>query len=143
MRLFPRFEPHRDLQQLSSFLARILTRQTGYSCQIRVRVSRGLKCKEFFGAFSESPTALGTLAMGTLHADSAFAISLRHTGGRNNPLDSREYAHMQCAALYTTRDGERRVRVLNVAFQVATLAGNVFRYSDAETLLAFLAKECE
>ena len=92
---------------------------------------------------SESPTALGTLAMGTLHADSAFAVSLKHTGGRNTPLDSREYAHLQCAVLYTSREGERRVRVLNVAFQIATLAGNVFRFADAETTLAFLAKECK
>ena len=84
---------------------------------------------------------MGTLAMGTMHSDSAFAVSLKHTGGRGSPLSSREYAHLQCAVLYTSKEGERRVRVLNVAFQVATLAGNVFRFADAETTLTFLAKE--
>jgi protein transport protein SEC24 len=141
LRLFPRFHPPRDSSLLHSYLARILTRNTGYNCQARIRVSKGLKCREHFGTFSESPSALGTLAMGVLHADSSFSVSLQHTGGRNAPLGPRDFAHMQCAVLYTSKEGQRRVRVLNVTLEVATLAGNVFRYADAETTLAFFAKE--
>ena len=79
--------------------------------------------------------------MGALHADSAFAVTLQHSSGRVSTLDSREYAHLQCAVLYTSKEGQRRVRVLNVAFQVSTLAGNVFRFADAEATLATFAKE--
>lgn len=79
------------------------------------------------------------LELGVLHADSAFGVALQHASRR--AMDEREYAHLQCAVLYTTVDGRRRVRVLNVAFQVAALAGNVFRYADIDATVCFLAKE--
>ncbi|KAL5508758.1 hypothetical protein ACEPAG_4737 [Sanghuangporus baumii] len=139
--LFPRFDLRRDSPIVRSHVRRVLSRETGYSCQARVRVSRGLKTRAFYGALSESSVSPGSLIFGVMHADAAFAVELSHSSGRGTPLDSREYAHLQCAVLYTTREGSRRVRVLNVAFQVASLAGNVFRYADSDATVCFLAKE--
>ncbi|EJC98563.1 uncharacterized protein FOMMEDRAFT_113703 [Fomitiporia mediterranea MF3/22] len=141
VRLFPRFDPRRDGRSLRSLVARIVSREAGYSCQARVRVSRGLKTRAFYGALTESSVSPGALTLGVMHADTAFAVELSHTGGRSSTLDTREYAHLQCALLYTARDGVRRLRVLNVAFQVASLAGNVFRFADSDATVAFLAKE--
>lgn len=76
-----------------------------------------------------------------MHSDAAFGVSFSHTGGRGAPLDTREYAHLQCAVLYTTVEGQRRVRVLNVAFQVAAFGGNVFRFADMDATVCFLVKE--
>ena len=86
--------------------------------------------------------------MGVLHADNAFAVSYTHSGRatldlRGNTYGTGGLAHVQCAVLYTSRDGERRVRVINLALRVSELAGNVFRYADAEATVAFFAKECE
>ncbi|KAL5536166.1 SFB3 [Sanghuangporus sanghuang] len=141
VRLFPRFDLQRDSPIVRSHVGRILSRETGHSCQARVRVSRGLKTRAFYGALTESSVSPGSLIFGVMHADSAFAVELSHSSGRGTPLDSREYAHLQCAVLYTTRQGSRRVRVLNVAFQVAGMAGNVFRYADSDATICFLAKE--
>jgi protein transport protein SEC24 len=74
-----------------------------------------------------------------VHADSSFAVELTH-GGR---LDARENAHIQCALLYTTIDGQRRVRVINLAMTVADLAGNVFKYADMDATVAYFAKDGE
>lgn len=38
-------------------------------------------------------------------------------------------------------DGQRRVRVCNVALQVAALAGNVFRFADMDTVVAIMMRE--
>ncbi|KAH8116706.1 hypothetical protein DFH11DRAFT_1724673 [Phellopilus nigrolimitatus] len=135
--LFPRFNPRRDSGPLRSQLSRTLSRETGYNCQARVRCSSGLRVRAHYGALYQRVPA--ELELGVLHADSAFGVALQHASRR--AMDEREYAHLQCAVLYTTVDGRRRVRVLNVAFQVAALAGNVFRYADIDATVCFLAKE--
>lgn len=48
---------------------------------------------------------------------------------------------MQVAVLYTSPEGSRRVRVVNLALQVADLAGNVFRMADADAVVCHLTKE--
>ncbi|KAI5121951.1 hypothetical protein M0805_002022 [Coniferiporia weirii] len=139
--LFPRFDPERDFLPLSTSLARTFLRFTGYTCRARVRVSRGLRIKALHGALLQGASGAGDgeAALGMLHADSAFSVAFTHTG--RTPLDARGHAHIQCAVLYTTREGQRRVRVLNVALQVAALAGNVYRYADAEATACHLTKE--
>lgn len=123
-----------------STLSRVLFRRTGYNAQARVRLSQGLRLRNYHGTFHQSsPT---DLELGVIHADSAFAVSFDHWSSRRG-LNEREYAFLQCAVLYTTVSGERRVRVMNVALQVAALAGNVFRYADVDATVCFLAKECK
>ncbi|THH09228.1 hypothetical protein EW145_g2180 [Phellinidium pouzarii] len=141
LRLFPRFDPVLDALPFRTTLTRLISRFTGYTCRARVRVSRGLCVKALHGALLQgaSGAADGEAALGVLHADAAFGVKYAHAG--RGSLDARGHAHLQCAVLYTTREGQRRVRVLNVALQVAALAGNVFRYADAEATSCYLAKE--
>ncbi|KAH9946861.1 sec24-like protein [Amylocystis lapponica] len=105
----PRFNPDRDSAVLASQLRRLLTRTTGYSCMMRVRCSNGLSISLYlhFGNFLESSAT--DLAFGTLDADKAISVQ--------------QLAFIQCAVLYTTAAGQRRVRVCNLALQVASLAG--------------------
>jgi protein transport protein SEC24 len=103
----------------------------------RLQLSIGLRVTGHLGAFyAQSET---DLALGVLHADAALSVSFAHAG----KLSPREHAHVQCAALYTSAEGKRRVRVLNVAVQVAELAGNVFRMADMDAVVCHLAKDGE
>lgn len=104
---------------------------------MRVRSSTGLRVVGHHGNFHQNSTT--DLAFGTLDADKALSVSLEHS----RALDGRQYACLQSAVLYTTRDGQRRVRVCNLALQVATLAGDVYRYADMDAVVAHLVRECE
>ena len=77
------------------------------------------------------------LAFGVLDANKAISVQFEHKGS----LSAREYAHIQCALLYTSLDGKRRVRTINLAVQVADLAGNVFRNADMDAVVCHLSKE--
>lgn len=78
------------------------------------------------------------LEFGTLDADKAIAAKLKHEG----KLDDKVDAYFQCASLYTSATGERRVRVHNLAVPVSSLISSVFRAADMDTTIAFFTKEC-
>ena len=77
------------------------------------------------------------LQFGTMDADKSVVVVFDHA----HTLDDRNYAFVQSAVLYTTVTGERCVRVCNVALQVASLAGNVFRFADMDTVVSVMIRE--
>ncbi|CAE6490795.1 unnamed protein product [Rhizoctonia solani] len=122
----PRFLPERDQAVVGSEVSRVLTRPMGYNCTMRVRCSTGLSVSTNLGAFHQmSPS---DLTIASSHADNSVLVTFTHSGR----LDDRREAHIQSATLYTSRTGERRVRVLNIAVQVSTLAANIFKNADLE-----------
>jgi protein transport protein SEC24 len=80
-----------------------------------------------------------TPTSGTLDADQAFSVSLNVTA----TLSTHQYASIQCAVLHTTIDGRRRVRVINLALQVAELGANVFRFADMDVVIAHFVRQCK
>ncbi|TFK84659.1 sec24-like protein [Polyporus arcularius HHB13444] len=132
---FPRFDPIKDAPCFASHFRRLISRTTVYSCSMRVRCSVGLRVSKQYGNFYES--AAGDMEFGTLDADKTLAIALEHV----RTLDDRQYAFIQSALLYTTREGQRRVRVHNVALRVVTLAGNVFQFADMDAVVSLLLRE--
>ncbi|KAI0697043.1 sec24-like protein [Cytidiella melzeri] len=131
----PRFSPKKDNRALESQLRRLLTRVTVYNCSLRVRCSSGLRVSQQYGNFYENSAS--DLQFGTLDADKGICVTLSH----RHTLDERQYAFLQSAVLYTTVDGQRRVRTCNLALQVVTLAGNVFRFADLDTTVSHMLRE--
>jgi len=95
----------------------------------------GLRISAQYGNFYQRSTT--DLEFGTLGADKAVSVSLQHS----RALDVRQYAHLQCAVLYTSVSGQRRVRICNLALQVVALAGSVFRFADMDAAVCHLARE--
>ena len=96
----------------------------------------GLRIADHFGNFFQRNVT--DLEFGIIDSDKAIAARIKHEG----KLDEKVDAHFQCAVLYTSAAGERRVRVHNLAVPVTSLLANVFRLADMDTTLAYIAKEC-
>ncbi|GAA6061825.1 hypothetical protein JCM10212_001131 [Sporobolomyces blumeae] len=131
----PRFDPVRDGKLLREEVARVVKRETAYSVTMRIRCSNGLRISDHFGNFFQRN--ITDLEFGTLDADKAIAARIKH----ESKLDEKTDAYFQCAALYTSATGQRRVRVHNIAVPVTSLVNNVFRYADMDTTIAVIAKE--
>ena len=100
-------------------------------------LSPGLRIADHFGNFFQRNVT--DLEFGIIDSDKAIAARIKHEG----KLDEKVDAHFQCALLYTSAAGERRVRVHNLAVPVTSLLANVFRLADMDTTLAYIAKECQ
>lgn len=152
----PRFEPVRDGRKLRAEILKVAQRETGYSVTMRIRCSNGqywstympcywpdllcnlgLRIADHFGNFFQRNVT--DLEFGTIDSDKAVAARIKH----ESKLDEKVDAHFQCAVLYTSTSGERRVRVHNIAIPVTSLLAEVFRFADMETTLAYIAKDCE
>ena len=65
-----------------------------------------------------------------IDADSAFGVTFKH----DDTLEDAQEACVQCALLYTTAFGERRIRVLTLGFKVTSSVASLFRYADLDAL---------
>lgn len=131
----PRFDPVRDGIKLEGQIQRTVLREVGYNATVRLRCSNGLSPTQHLGNFFQRNAT--DLEFANIDADEAISVLVKHYGR----LDEKHEAHFQCALLYTTSYGERRVRCHNVAVPVTNLLGNVFRYADLDSTIAYYAKE--
>ncbi|KAG1067966.1 hypothetical protein G6F42_026437 [Rhizopus arrhizus] len=109
-------------------------REQGYRAALRVRCSNGLSVEDHYGNFNMSNATDVELA--NINADTTVGIALKHDG----KLPENKPVYFQCALLYTTAQGQRRVRVHNLSLNVGATANPVFKLADLDTSLNFIIK---
>ena len=115
--------------KLQAEMARNLMRNFGYEGVMRFRCSKGLTVDEYLmGAARDGSLDVDIPG---IDADSAFGVTFRH----DDKLDDAAPACVQCALLYTTAQGQRRIRVLTLALSVTDAMASLYRYSDLDALL--------
>lgn len=103
---------------------------------MKVRCSNGLQVSSYHGNFLQHSFG-ADLELGSVDADKALGVMFSYDG----KLDSKLDAHFQCALLYTTASGERRVRCTNTVASVSENLPEVMRYVDQDAVLSIIAKE--
>ena len=115
--------------RLQAELSRNLTRRFGYEGVMRFRCSKGLCVDQYLMGYSH-PGELDVDVPG-IDADSAFAVTFKH----DDKLEDNGHAYVQCALLYTSSCGKRRIRVLTLGVATTSLCASVYRYADLDATL--------
>jgi protein transport protein SEC24 len=55
-------------------------------------------------------------------------------------LDDKMDCYFQCALLYTTLDGHRRIRIHNLSLPVTSVLANIFRNAELDCITNVMAK---
>jgi len=131
---FPSFGAQRDGVKLKADLTHNLLRETGWEAVMRIRCSRGLRISSFHGHFFIRSTDL--LALPVVDGDKAYAVQIAH---EENVMPT-QHAYVQCALLYTTSGGERRIRVHTMAVPVVSDLGEMYKAADGPACASLLAR---
>lgn len=131
----PKFQPVRDRSTLQAELRRVICSEVAYNATVRIRCSNGLRVAEYGGNFLQR--SLTDIEFGTMDPNRAFTATVKHEGHR---LDDRQTSYIQVATLYTSANGDRRVRLLNLALPVSSMIGNVFRFADFDAVVSIIYK---
>eukprot|EP00970_Alexandrium_tamarense_P007425 scaffold1361_cov269-Alexandrium_tamarense.AAC.5 len=132
---YPGFNYETDGPRFESELCRALTQHTAFEAVMRIRCTRGMRISNFYGNFFVRGTDL--LALPNCNADSTFAFDLVHDEQNLNS----SFVTVQSALLYTSSEGERRIRVVTQAISVSSLASEVVQSVDVDALTTLLAKQ--
>jgi protein transport protein SEC24 len=120
--------------KLRNELRHNLTRFTAWEAVCRVRCSKGFRVSSFNGHFFVR--SMDLLALPATNADAAYAVQIAH----DEQLPTSNVSYLQCALLYTTADGERRIRVHTMSVPVVPDIAQMFRSIDGGAMSAFLTR---
>uniref|UniRef100_A0A7M4E8Y1 SEC24 homolog C, COPII coat complex component n=1 Tax=Crocodylus porosus TaxID=8502 RepID=A0A7M4E8Y1_CROPO len=131
------FQVRTSLGQSERFLndlRRDVQKEVGFDAVMRVRTSTGIRATDFFGAFYMSNTTDVELA--GLDCDKTITVEFKH----DDKLSEDSGALLQCALLYTSSAGQRRLRIHNLSLNCCTQLADLYRNCETDTLINYLAK---
>ncbi|TKY50764.1 transport protein Sec24 [Spatholobus suberectus] len=116
-----------DTAKLYNDLRWNITRPQGFEAVMRVRCSQGIQVQEYYGNFCKRiPTDVD---LPGIDCDKSFMVTLKH----DDKLQDGSECAFQCALLYTTLYGQRRIRVITLSLPVTSMLSNLFRAADLDT----------
>ncbi|KAF8659540.1 hypothetical protein HU200_058290 [Digitaria exilis] len=112
-----------------------ISRPQGFEAVMRVRCSQGLQVQDYFGNFCKRvPTDID---LPVIDSDKAIMVTFKH----DDKLQENSECAFQCALLYTTVFGQRRIRVINLSLSCTNMLSSLFRYADLETQFTYVVKQ--
>jgi len=135
MHSYVNFNEENDAPRFESQLRKALTQTTAFEAVMRIRCTKGMRITNFYGNFYIRGTDL--LALPNCNTDSVFAFDLAHD--EQNITSS--HVTIQAALLYTSSEGERRIRVMTQCLPVTSLTSAVVSSIDTDACCTLLAKQ--
>ncbi|KAF8377055.1 hypothetical protein HHK36_030427 [Tetracentron sinense] len=124
-----------DSAKLYNDLRWNVTRPQGFEAVMRVRCSQGLQVQEYSGNFCRRiPTDVD---LPGIDCDKTIMVTLKH----NDKFQEGSECAFQCALLYTTVYGQRRIRVTTISLPCTCVLSNLFRSADLDTQFAYFLKK--
>ncbi|XP_010252184.1 PREDICTED: protein transport protein Sec24-like At4g32640 isoform X2 [Nelumbo nucifera] len=124
-----------DSAKLYNDLRWNVTRPQGFEAVMRVRCSQGLQVQEYYGNFCKHiPTDVD---LPGIDCDKTIMVTLKH----DDKFQEGAECAFQCALLYTTVYGQRRIRVTTLSLPCTSVLSNLFRTADLDTQFACFLKQ--
>uniref|UniRef100_A0A7S4DQB5 Uncharacterized protein n=1 Tax=Lotharella globosa TaxID=91324 RepID=A0A7S4DQB5_9EUKA len=118
---------HRDMY-------RNISRYTAFGGVMVIRTSAGLSVSERYGNYFAREAS--EMEIPVINCDSSFGVMLSH----DSKVTTKE-ACVQTALLYTTPEGQRRIRIHTLSLPVTSALCNLFRHSDLDTIINLSLKQ--
>ncbi|ANB15460.1 Sfb3p [Sugiyamaella lignohabitans] len=135
---FPHFVPERDGRRFIAEMIRASSSEIGYQAQLKVRCSNGLQVAAYYGNFHQESDDIQTdPVFGIVDSRSTIGVLFSYDGKLDTKLD----AHFQAALLYTSADGQRRVRVTNIVTGVTEQFKPLMNYVDIDSCMGIMSRE--
>ncbi|XP_026996265.2 protein transport protein Sec24C isoform X2 [Tachysurus fulvidraco] len=128
------FQAQSDQERFLNDLRRDVQKQVGFDAVMRVRTSTGIRATDFFGSFYMSNTTDVELAC--LDCDKTVTVEFKH----DDKLSEETGALFQCAVLYTSCGGQRRLRIHNMAVNCCAQLADLYRNCETDTIINYFAK---
>ncbi|XP_032825044.1 protein transport protein Sec24C isoform X1 [Petromyzon marinus] len=128
------FQSNSDGERFLNDLRRDVQKTIGFDAVMRVRTSTGVRATDFFGAIYMSNTTDVELA--AIDCDKAVTVEIKH----DDKLNEETGAFLQCALLYTSVSGQRRLRVHNLALNCCNQMSDMYRNCETDSMINYFAK---
>ncbi|NXW17307.1 SC24D protein, partial [Circaetus pectoralis] len=128
------FQLNADSPQFLSDLRKDIEKKTGFDAIMRVRTSTGFRATDFFGAIYMNNTT--DVEMAAVDCDKAVTVEFKH----DDKLNEDSGALIQCAVLYTSISGQRRLRIHNIGLNCSSQLADVYKTCETDALINFFAK---
>ncbi|XP_070785756.1 protein transport protein Sec24D isoform X1 [Enoplosus armatus] len=128
------FQVETDGEHFLRDLRKDVQKSIGFDAIMRVRTSTGFRATDFFGAIHMNNTT--DIEMAAVDCDKAVTVEFKH----DDTLSEETGALMQCALLYTTISGQRRLRIHNLNLNCSLQLLELYKSCETDSLINFFAK---
>lgn len=135
MYYYPGFNGPRDGTKFESELTKCLTRSTAFEAVMRIRATRGVKVANFYG--NHFIRGQDLLSLPNCTSDSTFGFDFAY----EEPQLTSNVITVQAALLYTSSNGERRIRVHTMIIPVTHSVPEFLESVDIDTAVNLLSKQ--
>uniref|UniRef100_A0A7N6ATG0 SEC24 homolog D, COPII coat complex component n=1 Tax=Anabas testudineus TaxID=64144 RepID=A0A7N6ATG0_ANATE len=123
-----------DLHHFLRDLRKDVQKSIGFDAIMRVRTSTGFRATDFFGAIHMNNTT--DVEIAAVDCDKAVTVEYKH----DDTLNEETGAFIQCALLYTTVNGQRRLRIHNLSLNCSSQLLELYKSCETDSLINFFAK---
>lgn len=145
---YPEFTPATSGLKFSNELYHNLTRKHAWEAVFRIRLSHGFNQTASYGNMQVKAKTLDLVLCPTIDSDRVFAYEFEM--GENDPKKdmtgrtqriSKRFLFVQSALLYSTSEGERRIRCHSVAIPLTTSMQEAHDYLDINAASCLLMRK--
>ncbi|XP_008810270.2 protein transport protein Sec24-like At4g32640 [Phoenix dactylifera] len=112
-----------------------ISRPQGFEAVMRVRCSQGLQVQEYSGNFCKRIPS--DIDLPAIDCDKTIMVTFKH----DDKFQEGSECAFQCALLYTTVYGQRRIRIINLSLPCTSMLSNLFRSADLDTQFTCFLKQ--